>query len=101
MGFYESTTVTGPFILEPQGVHQASRVLMEPPKSQYTCRLFRAVGLSNFAIRIETGPGVSPGAEANVQQATLLSACETSEATSAPTPSPTPAPTKKPKCKNF
>lgn len=112
--FYESTTVTGPFIREPQGAHKISRVYVEPPKSEYTCRLFRTVGLSNFAVLIETGPGVAPATEADAQQATLLSACEKANApptpalpspapptpalpTPAPTRASTPAPTKKKK----
>merc|ERR1711879_41179 len=55
-------------------------------------RLFRTVGLSNFAVRIETGPGVSPATEADTQGATLLSECEILESSRTPAP-PTPAPT--------
>jgi len=67
--FYERTTVTGPFILESQGVHTIGAGHLEPPASG-SCKLYRVISLSNLEVQFETGPGVSPAPETE-----LFNAC--------------------------
>jgi hypothetical protein len=61
--FYEQTIVTGPFILEPQGIHTVTAGSVEPLDSKYLCRLHREVHLGGLKVSLETGPGVDPGVD--------------------------------------
>jgi len=60
--FYEKTTVTGPWILEPKGVHEVKEGVVEPLDASTSCRHYRVTSLSGLSLSIETGPGVTPHA---------------------------------------
>jgi hypothetical protein len=81
--FYESTTVTGPFITEPAGVHSVRSAATEPPVITSTsCELFRTSsynepGTSNAygtTLHFETGPGLWPSTQTSAQLFTCTSA---------------------------
>merc|ERR1712125_288584 len=60
--FYEKTTVTGPWILEPKDVHEVKAGFVEPLNPATSCRHYRVTSLSGLSVGIETGPGVAPHA---------------------------------------
>jgi hypothetical protein len=87
--FYESATVTGPFITEPAGVHAVRSADTEPPVITSTsCELFRTSsynepGTTNSygtTLHFETGPGLWPSS----QTATTLFTCTSASSNTCP-----------------
>lgn len=74
--FYEKTTVQGPSILQPEGVHRIKRGFVQGIPSKFTCRLHREVARDDgLTIQMETGPGVTPAPETDEPDGGTLFRC--------------------------
>jgi len=69
--FYEKTTIHGPFIINPSGLHTITAGYTHGLNAKYTCRLHREVALGDLGVQMETGPGVTP-ASGDTQKSKLF-----------------------------
>jgi hypothetical protein len=64
--YYESTIVSGPFIMDPPDAHVIKKAMGEPPElTMESCELFRVSHLGGFAMKFESGPGLWSDAQVN------------------------------------